>query len=113
MFVEASSLLESVIAITIIATCLLIATQLYTTVLHNSYSLSQYQANFKVEELWNTAIIKNDFDDAIYNLGDYSIIKTSQNFDDKSDIQHIQFKVVNSKDTINHHYLYSTRKDEQ
>ncbi len=107
---KGSSLIESVIAIAIIATCLLVAIRLYAAVLNSSSSLSSYKMKFKVAELYNNAKITSDFDDELYEFKTYSIKKKVEDFQSNKELKNIKFIVQTASDTIVYNYLLVNKK---
>lgn len=104
-FLEASSLIESVIAITIIATCLLIAIRLYAMVLNSSDSLNSYKIKFKIAQLYNEARITQDFDDELYDYKTFSIRKIVNEFQGKKELKNIRYMVMTQEDTLVYNYI--------
>lgn len=112
-FLKGSSLIESVIAISIIATCLLVAIRLYAAVLNSSSSLSSYKIKFKVAELYNDAKITSDFDDELYEFKTYSIQKKVEDFQSKKELKNIKYIVRTASDTIVYNYLLANKKSNE
>ncbi|WP_378175241.1 hypothetical protein [Aquimarina sp. SS2-1] len=112
-FLKGSSLIESVIAITIIATCLLVAIRLYAAVLNSSSSLNTYKIKFKVAELYDNAKISNDFDDELYEFKTYSIKKKVEDFQSNKELKNIKFIVQTASDTIIYNYLLVNKKNDE
>ncbi len=112
-FLKGSSLIESVIAISIIATCLLVAIRLYAAVLNSSSSLSSYKIKFKVAELYNDAKITSDFDDELYEFKTYSIQKKVEDFQSKKELKNIKYIVRTTSDTIVYNYLLANKKSNE
>ncbi len=104
-FLNGSSLIESVIAITIIATCLLIAIRLYAMVLSSSDSLRSYKIKFKVAQLYNEARIAQDFGDELYDYKTFSIRKTVEEYEGNKELKQLKYTVINSEDTLVYNYL--------
>lgn len=112
-FLKGSSLIESVIAISIIATCLLVAIRLYAAVLNSSSSLSSYKIKFKVAELYNDAKRTSDFDDELYEFKTYSIQKKVEDFQSKKELKNIKYIVRTASDTIVYNYLLANKKSNE
>lgn len=112
-FLKGSSLIESVIAISIIATCLLVAIRLYAAVLNSSSSLSSYKIKFKVAELYNDAKITSDFDDELYEFETYSIQKKVEDFQSKKELKNVKYIVRTASDTIVYNYLLANKKSNE
>ncbi|MDY8138465.1 hypothetical protein [Aquimarina sp. 2201CG5-10] len=105
--------MESVIAITIIATCLLIAIRLYATVLNSSSSINSYRTKFKVSQLYNQVKINRDFDDEVYDFKTFSIQKKVVDFQGNKELKNVKYIVQTLKDTIVYNYLlHKNDKDE-
>lgn len=73
--VQAGSIIESVIAMTVIAICLSMALIIYTRVLDTDYSLTQYKARQKVKELLWESKTDQAFMDEDYTFESYSVEK--------------------------------------
>ncbi|WP_091404250.1 hypothetical protein [Aquimarina amphilecti] len=112
-FLKGSSLIESVIAISIIATCLLVAIRLYAAVLNSSSSLSSYKIKFTVAELHNDAKITSDFDDKLYEFKTYSIQKKVEDFQSKKELKNVKYIVRTASDTIVYNYLLANKKSNE
>lgn len=110
LFVKASSLLESVIAITIIATCLLIAIRVYASVLNSSSSINAYRMKFKVNELVNETKQTQEFDDEIYELKGYTIKKTVSDLEKNNKIKKVKYEVYTKSDTLIYNYMIKQHK---
>ncbi len=72
---KASSLIESVLAITIISICLLVAFLIYLNVIQQNSSVNFYRAKHKVESLTHDMIINRDYADDVFEFKGYSINK--------------------------------------
>jgi len=98
-------LLESVIAITIIATCLLIAIRLYAMILSHTTSMNSYQAKFKVAQLYDEIKLSGDFENELYEYTTFSIKKEVNDYQGNKELQHVQLKVQTVVDTIVYNYI--------
>jgi ABC-type dipeptide/oligopeptide/nickel transport system permease component len=72
---EASSLIESVMAIAIISICISIATLVYVKLLQSDYELAYYKAKQKITELHLQTIEEQLFENESYNFESYNITK--------------------------------------
>lgn len=108
-----SSLIESVIAITIIATCLLIAIRLYASVLNSSASMNSYRTNFKVAQLYDEIKKTQDFDDELYNYKTFSIKKKVKDFQGNKNLKNIKLIVQRVSDTVTYNYLLIKKNENE
>lgn len=104
-FVAGSSLLESVIAVTIIATCLLIAISIYAAVLNNSSSIDAYKVKFKINQLVSEMKASQQFDDEMYELKNYTIKKKVSNVEGNKELKKIEFAVYIKSDTLTYNFV--------
>lgn len=82
---RASSLLESVIAIAIISTCILVAFSIYLNVMNTKKPIAYFNAKHKIEAWTKEIASKGDYDDDIYSSEGFVIKKSVQiNKDDKN-----------------------------
>lgn len=72
---KASSVLESVIAITIISICALVAFSVYLNVIMQHKSVNYYDAKHKIEVLVREALQNKDYEDNLYIYKGYKIDK--------------------------------------
>lgn len=72
---KASSVLESVIAITIISICVLVASVIYINVISHNSSIAYYNAIHTIKTLKIESIQLKDYEDNNYDYDDYSINK--------------------------------------
>jgi len=72
---KGSSFVESVIAIVIISTSLLVAFLIYLNVVRQNRTIAYYNAKHEVELLTQTAIEEKNYDDNTYKYDNYSINK--------------------------------------
>ena len=74
---KASSLIETVMAITLISICSLIALTVYLNVITQNNPVLYYEAKHTVEKLAQTAEEEQDFDDDSYRYNNYTIEKST------------------------------------
>lgn len=72
---KASSIIESVIAISIISICALVALTIYLNVIGQKKSIQYFNAKQKIDYLIGQSILKNDYEDNFYSYKDYTIKK--------------------------------------
>ncbi|WP_179008675.1 hypothetical protein [Winogradskyella forsetii] len=77
---KASSLIESVMAITIISICVFIATLVYVKLLDSDYEVSYYKAKHKIGELHLETIQQQLFEDETFDFESYKIKKTINDY---------------------------------
>lgn len=75
---KASSLVETVMAITLISICSLIALMVYLNVVSQSNPIYYYEAKHTVEKLTLAAAQEQDFEDDTYRYKNYTIEKTTE-----------------------------------
>ncbi len=111
-FLKANSLIESVIAITIIATCLLIAIRVYVLVLNSSDPFIAYKIRFKVDELVASTKREQTFDNEIYNFENYTIEKKVEAYQDTKGLKKVKYIATTTSDTIVFNYLLQKKENE-
>ncbi len=95
--VKAGSIIESVIAMTIIAICLSMALIIYARVLDADQSVAHYQARQKVKELlWETKTEKQ-FEDEDFDYETYKIEKKVEELDHNAGYKIVFIIKVQSK----------------
>lgn len=97
-YLKASSLLESVMAITILSVCGLIGIRLYASVLDNSYSYEYLNATSKINNLIFQTQHKKQIGDQDFKFDKFEILKEIENTD-KEYIK-VNFSGNLQKDTI-------------
>lgn len=103
--VKASSLLESVIAITVLSLCTLIAVQIYAGLLADSPSLLYYKAKFQMQEIITQTQKNHDFEEEVFDFKNYTIIKNSTDYGDHLTLKKITLKAIVAKDTLREDFL--------
>ncbi|MBR9855993.1 MAG: hypothetical protein GYB37_15735 [Algicola sp.] len=91
--VSASSLVESIIAMVIIAVCLSIALVVYVNVLRVDKGLPYYAAEQKVKELLWKEVDKPFMEDEVFTYPTYSIQKTVEEIDGAAETYKLTFTV--------------------
>ena len=72
---KASSIIESVIAISVISICMLSAFTIYLNIINQTKSIQYLNAQHKVNLLTQQTIIAKDYDDNLYTFSSYTIDK--------------------------------------
>ncbi|MEP1490154.1 MAG: hypothetical protein ABJK28_17175 [Algibacter sp.] len=72
---QASSVMESVIAISIISICALVAFTIYLNVISQNKSTHYFNAKHKINLLTQQSILESDYDEDIYSFNGYTINK--------------------------------------
>jgi len=97
-YLKASSLLESVIAISIISICILVAFSIYVNVTSNKKSVGFYNAKHKVEELTNTVLSEKDYEDDEFKYNGFKI-KKNVDIDRDNNLVELNFQITTSDKT--------------
>ncbi len=112
-YIKASSLLETVIAITIITLCSLVGTMVYSSIIDQTSPLLKYQYQYELDLHIQKATVLKDFSPSKKTYKGFTIEKkvTQSLYDEK--IQKIIFIVTTAKDTIQYPLLtYNPTSDE-
>ncbi|WP_308993682.1 hypothetical protein QLS71_007900 [Mariniflexile litorale] len=72
---KASSITESVIAISIISICALVAFTIYLNVIKQNKSIHYYNAKHTINFLIEESVQQNDYEDNSYSYNEYTIDK--------------------------------------
>ena len=88
---QASSMLESVIAIAIISVCLVIATMVYVKVIDTDYDMAYYMAQQEVSKLHYQTLKDQSFEDETF---DYEVFKINKATEDiNPELKRVTFNV--------------------
>ena len=112
-YFKASSLVESIIAITIIAICLLIALRLYINVLESGPSADNQRAKFKVNALVEDMKLNQNFDSEVYGYKTYKISKEVTDYQNRNNLKKVSYTVQCKTDTITYDYLIVKKNAEE
>jgi Tfp pilus assembly protein PilV len=112
-YIRASSLIESVIAVTIITLCLLVALQLYVTVLEGRPSMNDYRLKFQVDQLVSEMKLNPSFDSGIYDFETYTIRKSVTDHNNLETLKKVSYSIQGQSDTITYHYLILKEDENQ
>ena len=99
---KASSVMESVIAITIISACALVAFTIYLNVIKQNKSIHYFNAKHKVNLLIEACIKEQDYEDNLYQFKGYTIDKrVSINTSDRTALLEFSLNTGNKVNVIN------------
>ncbi|WP_109852420.1 hypothetical protein [Aquimarina sp. AU58] len=105
--VKAGSVIESVIAMTIIAICLSMALIIYSRVLGSDNSIAHYQARQKVKELFWETKSEKQFIDEDYDFESFTVVKKVEKLENNTGYKVVfTIKVQSKKET----YQYIVRE---
>ena len=110
---EASSLLESVIATAIIAICILVATIVFVNVFKTSFSTDYIQARQKLHTIVHELHQQNNIEDQTYTFTNFTIEQDVNTYEDNSSIKQIDFTITTNTKTETFSYLISTNDQVQ
>lgn len=97
--ISGSSLIETIIAITIITVCSLIATLVYSRIVGQTPPIKKYNWTMEVSRLMEETSLKNDFAPFKREYKDYSIEGRWSKQEDGG-LNNIQFLVISQNDTV-------------
>ena len=112
-YIAASSLIESVIAITIITICLLVALKLYITILEGRPSINNHRLKFHVDKLVAEMKLTPNFDSELYDFKTYKIKKTVSDHENQLHLKKVSYTIQGQSDTITYHYLIIKEDEDQ
>ncbi len=109
--VRASSLIESVIAIAVIAICMLLATLIFNQVLSSSYNMAFQKAKYRIEMLREATKKEQLFADNTYQGPGYTIIKKVRDHESDPRLKEVRFTVQahRKKEVFTYLIPYETR----
>lgn len=110
-YLKASSLIESVIAITIIAICLLVALKLYSTILGARPSINNHRLKFQVDKLVSEMKLNPSFTSEVYDFKTYKIRKTISDTENSQQLKKVSYSIEQPKDTITYQYYILADED--
>jgi len=95
--IKASSIVETVIAITIIAICSLVATLVFANVIHSTTPLNKYEFEFELEKIMESTLNNNEITDATYKFEEFTIQKKVEQHSPFHDTYKIAFLITRGK----------------
>jgi len=103
--IKASSLLESIIALVIIAGCILISLRVFTSILDSNRMDFEVEVSAELKGILNKTKTEQDFSTEIFQFENYSISKIVSDYDQLDRVKHVQLLVQSKTDTIYYNYL--------
>lgn len=104
--VVGNSLIESVIAISIIAICLLVALKLYVMIMEGRPSTSNQVLRFEVDKLVSEMKINPNYEPQNYNFKTFRIKKVISDYMGYPNVIKVSYFVLQKSDTTVYHYLF-------
>jgi|SRR5690606_2759913 len=98
--IKGSSLIETVIAITIITICSLIATLVYSRIVGQTPPIKKYEWSMEISRLMEETSLKNDFVPFNREYKDYSIEGRLSKRQEEGGLKNIEFLVISQNDTV-------------
>ena len=98
--VEGSSLIETVIAITIITICSMIGTLVYTSILTQTPTVKKYEWSNEVSKFMEEIYLSNEFTTINKKYNGYSIESRLSSKDAGENLMSIEFLIISPKDTV-------------
>jgi len=95
--IKASSIVETVIAITIIAICSLVATLVFANVIHSTTPLNKYAFEFELEKIMESTINNKENTDATYKFEEFTIQRKVEQQLSCQDTHRITFLITAGK----------------
>ena len=95
---KASSILESVIAITVISICVLVAFLIYLNIIKQNKSVHYHNAKHMVEFLTQESLRQQNYDENFFEFKHYTISKTVK-VDKDNGVAFISFLINTNNDT--------------
>jgi len=100
---QASSLIESVMAIAIISICISMTTLVYVKLLQSDYEIAYYKAKQKISQLHLETIEEQLFDDEVYGFESYTITKQVKEYNPSVNQVDFELQTKTKKETL--HFL--------
>ena len=94
---KASSIYESVISIAIISITITVATFVFVNIMNSKDKISYYQAIEKVEELKNSCIDKQLFNNISVDVKEFTIHQTVDNYKENEKLKWIKYEITANK----------------
>ena len=108
---QASSLVESVMAIAIISICISIATLVYVRLLQSDYEIAYYKAKQKITFLHLETIEKQLFENETYSFESYTITKLVAAY--SYGVNQVDFELQTKTKKETQHFLVKVRSIEE
>tara|TARA_R110002072_G_scaffold287464_4_gene453148 strand:+ start:21841 stop:22188 length:348 start_codon:yes stop_codon:yes gene_type:complete len=104
---KGSSIVETVIAITIIAMCSLIATLVFANVINSTEPIKKYAFEFELEQIIEKTITNNEHTGYIYKYDDFTIERKVEHNTPLPGVNRISFLVKMGKNVYHYNLLTS------
>jgi len=111
-YIKASSLIETVIAITIITLCSLIATLVYTSIINQTPPIKKYEYEFVLEKLIQETITKNTITPYKKQFEGFTIEKKVVVNQTNSKLKNVLFLISTNKETIQYPLVVFNENEE-
>jgi len=108
---QASSLIESVMAIAIISICISIATLVYVKLLQSDYEIAYYKAKQKIALLHLETIEDQLFENETYGFESYTITKLVKEY--SPGVNQVDFELQTKTKKETQHFLVKVRSIEK
>ena len=97
---QASSLVESLIAMVIIIACFSIAVLIYSSVIDSDKELSRVRADLWMDEVYVDTIEKDKYVDEETTINGYKLVKTVGMYKNAENVYQLNLKVVDAEGII-------------
>ncbi|WP_396591873.1 hypothetical protein [Allomuricauda sp. R78024] len=104
-YLVAGSLVESVIAITLITICLFIALKLHVTILDKSAFINNSRKLAVLNRLVTNMKMNKNYSNEVFGFETYSIHKTVSTYENDDNLLKVTFVLQESTDTTRYYYL--------
>lgn len=111
--IKASSLMESVMATAIIATCVVIATIVFVNVFKTSFSTDSIQARQEIQTIINELNQQKDITDHTYVFSNFTIKQEVSIYENNVKLKQINFTIITNTDTEEFSYIIAKKDDIQ
>jgi len=112
-YLRGSSLVESVVSISLIAICLLIALKIYSNVLDQSIKTNNLETRIFIDSKVAEMKLNKKFEPETYSYKMYSIQKTISEQNENPNLLKVTFSVLKPSGTLNYHYLILRSENEK
>ncbi len=113
LLVKASSLIETVIAITIITLCSLIGTLVYSKVIDQTPPIRKYKYTFELEKIIEETFINNNLKPLKKKFDGFSIEKKVVQNPAHKNIKNITFFVISQEDSLSYPIALFYKNEEE
>ena len=110
--IQASSLLESVMATAIIAICVIMATIVFVNVFKTSHSTAFFEGSQEVHTIINNLKETQKAIDETHKYSNFTIEQTVTNYENETSVKHIQLELITNQERKKFHYILNVKADE-